>query len=83
MTDLTERARVILTEARQVYGKGGMVDAMAATLDGKWDGWVAREGNAGYHGLEYAVQMECWNWFSGGGTADIAAKRIVAAVGGR
>jgi hypothetical protein len=74
------REKKILDALRHVYGKGRMVDALAATVDGKFDGWLRGEGQAAHHGLEYAVQMECWNWFSGGGTAEIAARRVVAAV---
>lgn len=77
-----ERERAILTEVRHVYGSGSTVKALASDIDSRWDGWVRGEGDAVYHGIEYAVQMVCWNWFSGGGRAEIAARRIVAAVAG-
>jgi hypothetical protein len=78
---MSERLEAIRGQLRHVYGKGQMVEALAETIDSKWSGWLAGDGNARHDdGIEYAVQMECWNWFSGGGTAEIAAKRIIAAV---
>jgi hypothetical protein len=83
MTGLTEtaRCRAVLAELRAIYGKGAMVEACAMYIDSKWDEWLEGNGRT-RHGesMEDAVRMEVWNWFSGGGTAEIAAGRVVAAV---
>jgi hypothetical protein len=59
---------------RRTYGNGAMVDALAQRLAERVDeespqDWRGRD-------RETMVLHECWNWFSGGGTAGITAKRI-------
>jgi hypothetical protein len=81
MTESTERYRAILSVLRGVYGKGTMVDACAKHIDSKWDEWRQGYGRT-RHGesMEEAVHMEVWNWFAGGGAAEVAGARVVAAV---
>jgi hypothetical protein len=83
MTESTGTARcgAILDALRGIYGKGAMVDACARHIDSKWDEWRQGYGRT-RHGesMEDAVHMEVWNWFAGGGTAEIAGGRVVSAV---
>jgi hypothetical protein len=66
---------VIRPIVTSTYGKGGMVDALvthlASVIDGrKWDS----------RGREFRVMVTCWDWFSGGTTADSVAQKIEAAL---
>lgn len=60
-------------------GKGGMVESCAVDLDKRWE-TLMDEDRTYTRGPEAEVQMQIWNWFPGGGTAQIAAERVMAAV---
>lgn len=75
------RLEAIQTAMVGVYGKGSMAIACAETINRNWDDWTAGKRQADHgRGLHYAVHMEIWNWFPGGGTAEIAANHVLAAV---
>jgi hypothetical protein len=81
MATMMTRSGVILRVLRTVYGKGAMVEACAKHIDSKWDEWRQGYGRTrNGESMEDAIRMEVWNWFSGGGTAEIAARRVVEAV---
>lgn len=70
MSETRQKIEPIL---RETYGKGAMcsalVDNLAAKIDAKdWDD----------RGREYMVHMMCWDWFSGGTTAENTARKIEA-----
>lgn len=80
------RKDVIWQELASVYSKGGqmspggMVEDCAEDLDAKWERLVS-EGESNYsRGFETEVMVLIWNWFAGGGTAEIAARRVIQAV---
>lgn len=65
-------------------GNGTMVESCAKHLD---DTWPKMEAEAAFwadkgsaRDLEHEVMLQVWNWFPGGGTAQIAAKRIMEEV---
>ena len=62
----------------QVYGSGPMVTSLASHIVDRWADWEADTDED--QGLHYRLHMEIWNWFAGGGTAEIAADRVLAAV---
>ena len=59
----------------RTYGRGGMVQGLAKHLAAKIDAqeWDSR-------GREYMIMRTCWDWMTGGSTADDVAKRIEAAL---
>ena len=83
---LTPRSKAITVTLTSVYDGGGkpstMVKACAQDLDYRWDRLVQRAADADdpERGLDFYVAMLLWNWFSGGDTADFAAKQVCAAV---
>lgn len=80
---MSERLEQIATALASVYTRdgvvkpGGMIEACAIFIDRRWDEWAESER---YDGRPYEVHMCIWNWFPGGGTAEIAAQRVLAAV---
>lgn len=62
-----------------VYGKGSMVTALAQHLLKKWPAFEDEEAD-GWRDVEYNVMLTIWNWFPGGGTAEIAAGRVMEAL---
>ena len=65
----------------------GQVEWLAIDLDSKWDNFKERSedekrqfGDSPEETFQYLVHMLIWNWYSGGGTAEIAAKKVIAAV---
>ena len=64
---------------QQEYGTGSMVAACAKDIQDHWEDWekVADEDRD----LPYLLHMRIWNWFAGGGTAEIAAEKVLNAVG--
>jgi hypothetical protein len=72
--------RPILSE---IYGHSATVDAMVEDLAERIHAFEPRDedffGPADKQ-REDMIRLQCWNWFSGGGTAAIAAERIEAAL---
>ena len=72
----TERIRPAIHET---YGESNFAEALVDHLAQKIDEWDSSEhteldfGEATRHDM---IRMTCWNWFSGGGTAEIAARRV-------
>lgn len=62
-----------------IYGASPMVTALATHIVANWDEWDRNADE--FRDLHYRLHMEIWNWFAGGGTAEIAADRIFEAVG--
>lgn len=58
--------------------KGTMIEALAKHLDAKWDEWESDEDY--FQSFHHRLTLECWSWFPGGGTAEIAANKVCAAV---
>lgn len=85
----TERREKILTALAGVYLRNGedpegtMVASLAENLDQKWE--VLQEEVRNSHSTRitfaHVLTNEIWMWFSGGGTAEIAANRVIEAVG--
>lgn len=69
-TELSSRVRPIVLET---YGRSGMATALVGHL---------AERIAAYEGddRERMVRDVCWNWFSGGTTAEGVARRIEASL---
>jgi hypothetical protein len=67
--------RVITPILKLTYGKGSMVDAAAADLAQR----IAAE-NYDDRGREHMVMLRCWDWFTGGSTAESVARKIEAAL---
>jgi hypothetical protein len=64
-----------------VYGPTSMVAALAETLVDSWANYQEEE-DTGWRSVEDSVHLTIWNWFPGGDTARIAAKRVMAATSG-
>lgn len=60
------------------YGENNTTRALAADLAGRIDGYEFEENHRTRHDM---IMLTCWNWFSGGGTAESVAERIEAALG--
>lgn len=65
--------------------RGTMVEACAIDIDDSWDKMQSEadfwaEKGATTRDFEYQVHMKIWNWFPGGGTAEIAAGKVMEAV---
>lgn len=63
---------VIRPILRATYGEGTMVDALADHLAEKLDAG----GHGHYASREDMVTSLCWDWMSGGTTAEVVARRI-------
>lgn len=84
------RGEAILKALASVYScnnvpePGGMVEACAKHLDDTWNTMVSQAQEWADRGsrrdLEHEVMLQIWNWFAGGGTAEIAAKKVMEAV---
>lgn len=59
----------------RTYGSGSMVDALTNHLVEKIDA-----GDFDSRGREYMIMRVCWDWFSGGGTAENVARKIEEAL---
>lgn len=69
-------AERILPVLQGVYGAGQMVTALSEHLAEKIDTF-----ERGYYRTRKEMILQtCWNWFAGGGTAEIAAERIEKAL---
>src|SRR5688572_542103 len=58
-----------------IYGSGGMTDALAEHVIEKMPTWLDDVDDP--RGLQYQLHMAIWHFFAGGGTAEIAANRIL------
>lgn len=65
----------VLPIITKTYGKGSMANALAAHLAEKID-----RNDFDSRGREHGVMLTCWAWFSGGSTAESAARRIEEAL---
>lgn len=62
-----------------IYGDNGLTRALVLHLGTKID--MHEDGDPAIYGDNQRYDMireTCWNWFSGGGTASIAAERVEA-----
>lgn len=65
--------------------KGTMVEACAIDIDSTWEmmqetaEFWAEKGSPS-RDIHYQIHMKIWNWFPGGGTAEIAADRVMEAL---
>lgn len=70
--------RPILTKT---YGDGSMPRALATHLAEKIDAWPdSGQPTYGAETREDMIRLTCWDWFSGGGTAEGVARQIEAAL---
>ena len=69
----------ILPALQESYGEGAMVTALAQHIVQQWPNMVA-EAEDGWHDLQHSLRLTCWNWFSGGDTANLTADRILEAL---
>lgn len=60
--------------------RGTMVDACAEHLDKNWDKYLADVERGRYDDMAHAIHLQIWNWFPGGGTAEIAANEVMEAM---
>lgn len=67
----------------EIYGDGSMVEALAGHLAMRIANWPNDDANISGRSREDMIMQTCWNWFSGGDTAEIAAQRIEQALNGR
>ncbi len=79
------RKDVIEKALGSVYSSDGrtkdtMIDACAEHLDSSWDKYEADVARGRYRDMEHALMLQIWNWFAGGDTAEIAAKRVLEAL---
>lgn len=73
----------ILPILTDTYGEGGMVRALAEHLSVKIDRWDSPnpvQPTYGARDREDMVRQTCWDWFSGGTTAEGVARRIEEAL---
>ena len=65
----------ILPILSKTYGAGSYTEALAAALADRisHECWDSR-------GREYMVMLACWDWFSGGTTAEATARKIEEAI---
>jgi hypothetical protein len=68
----------ILPVVQRIYGAGDWTEALTRELARRLDlmDWDSR-------GREYMVMMICWDWMTGGSTADYASKEILTALDAR
>ena len=79
--DELEKIESVLIE---IYGDGSMVTALAKDIAAKMPEYLEDDGGRGAsetERIEYQLHMHVWNWFAGGGTAEIAARRLMEALG--
>jgi hypothetical protein len=69
---------IITPILERTYGKGNMVDALAALLAARIDNWPNAPEYEKSRGREYIVMSICWDWMTGGDTAEYVAKKIEA-----
>jgi hypothetical protein len=62
----------------EAYGANAMSDSLAKHLAAKIDAWPDVKPMYGAETREEMIRHTCWNWFSGGSTAEYVAKRIEA-----
>lgn len=63
------------------YGEGVMVDALADELAKKLAAWPdCDQPRYGAETREDMTRLMCWDWFSGGGTAEGVARKIEVAL---
>lgn len=70
----TALASVYLRDGQKI--KNTMVESLAADVDNNWEAMQDTE----YREFEQELTNRIWNWYSGGGTAAIAAERVIKAV---
>jgi hypothetical protein len=76
MNEVMNQDEVIIRKALEdVYGKGSMVTSCAEYIVLRLPEWLNSE-----EGPLYELHMFIWCWFPGGGTAEIAANKIMAAI---
>lgn len=64
---------LVTTIVTDVYGQNAMARGLASDLIEKIPGWD--EGND-ERDREHQIMLTCWNWFSGGSTAEAVARKI-------
>jgi hypothetical protein len=72
MSGTREKVAPIL---HRTYGKGGMVDALADHLATQIDAYPTTPGTRSRQDI---IMLTCWDWFSGGDTANHVAEQIEA-----
>lgn len=75
MSMTTNADAAITAIIEDTYGKAAMPKALAADLIKKLPTWDESDRDR-----EYEIMLTCWNWFSGGSTAESVARRIEEAL---
>lgn len=72
----------ILDVLESIYGKSYLCPVLAEELAKKVPEWQKeeREGKA-RRDCKEEIRIRCWDYFSGGDTAEVAARRILEAIG--
>lgn len=71
----------VLPIVTRFYGNASMPRALAAHLAEKIDAYTPKPDALEDEDRERMVMLTCWNWFSGGTTAQSVARRIEEALG--
>jgi hypothetical protein len=69
--------KTILPAITSTYGEGSKPEALATYLAERIDNWTPHYPDETRHDM---IMRICWNWYSGGSTAKIAADRVEAAL---
>jgi hypothetical protein len=64
---------IVTTIIINVYGRNTMAKSLAYDLIEKMPGWDKDD-------REHQIMQTCWNWFSGGSTAEAVAYKIEMAL---
>ena len=77
----TQSTREIVTSIiRETYGRSDMADALARHLAEKIDSFVGEDNGRPVRSREDMIWRTCWDWFSGGTTAENVARKIEEAL---
>jgi hypothetical protein len=77
---MSNTASIIAPIVTKTYGDTDMATALVENLAEKIDDWPRRRKHHSFRDREDMVRMTCWDWFSGGSTAECVAEDIEAAL---
>lgn len=75
----TEIENVIRPILQRTYGKGSMVESLVEYLAGRIKAYPDKRQDA-FRSREDAIMHVCWDWMTGGTTAESVAREIEAAL---
>lgn len=78
---MTDTQKTIAPIVYETYGNSQMAKALIVDLAKKIDGYQPQADDGDYgRSREYVIHMTCWNFFSGGTTAESVARKIEEAL---